>query len=203
MDVAGRTAAAIRRHVLERGLRPGERLPSERELADRLGVSRPALREGIRQLAGQGLIQTRRGAGSYVAAVDLRALLDVRLLLEPEAAAQAAAQSGDAERRRLVALADRLDDLVDDPASLTAVDTEIHQLIAAASGNRVLDSVLAGLAEMAAHQRAETSAREAVRRATVAEMRAIVDAVAAGDASAARSAMRRHLESVRRGLPDA
>jgi GntR family transcriptional repressor for pyruvate dehydrogenase complex len=202
VDVAGRTAAEIRRHVLARGLQPGERLPSERELADQLGVSRPALREGIRQLAGQGLIETRRGAGSYVTVVGLRALLDVRLLLEPEAAALAAAECDEADRSRLASLAARLGDLVDDPASLTAVDTEIHQVIATASGNRVLESVLAGLAEMAAHQRAETSGREVVRRGAVAEMRAVVDAVVGGDASAARSAMRAHLQSVRRGLPE-
>jgi GntR family transcriptional regulator, transcriptional repressor for pyruvate dehydrogenase complex len=67
----------------QRQLVPGDRLPPERQLAAELGVSRASLREGLGRLLDLGILEARRGSGTYLAEVDLLDLLEVRLRLEP------------------------------------------------------------------------------------------------------------------------
>ena len=203
MTVADRIAEDIRRHVLDRGLRPGERLPSERALAEQLGVSRPTLREGMRRLAGMGFVEMRRGAGNYVAPVRLHELLEVRLLLEPAAAALAAEKRSADEARALRDLVTELLAAIADARRCVALDAELHQLIAVASGNEILERVLAGLGDLTSASRAQTAGQVDVRRDNARSMKAIVDAIDARDALAARAAMRRHLRRAQRSLPPA
>lgn len=197
MAVVDEVTERIRRFVAERGLEPGERLPSERELAERFGASRPAVRAALQRLADLGVLETRRGSGSYVAEIDLDELADVRRQLEPYAAALTAERHDAATARHLRELAERMAGARDDPADFAALDAEIHREIARASGNRVLIAVLRDLERTAAHSRRHTVQDDAVRAGAAEHIAALVDAIEAHDAAAARAAMERHLDGVR------
>jgi len=189
---------AIRAFISDRSLGPGDRLPAERVLAQQLGISRPALREGISRLVDAGLLRARQGAGTYVADVDPQELLAVRLRLEPLAAELAASRAGARDRaalRRLVAV---MEDAVGDPSRFAELDLELHARIARIAGNRVLVRVLADLDQLLRVSRAQTAAREHTRRRALADVARLVDAIAAGDADAAAAAMADHLLAVGR-----
>ena len=193
-------AEEIRRLVGERRLGAGDRLPSERDLALRLGRSRPAIREGLGRLVDLGVVEARRGSGLYVAPVDLEALLDVRVELERYAAAQAAQRAGEEQVAALEALLERLRGALDDPPAFAAADAEVHALIARAARNPVLVSVLDGLAEMASYSRERTRVDRALREATVGDVDELLAALRAHDAARAATAMEAHLGRVRETL---
>lgn len=198
MAVVDEVTDQIRRFVAEHRLDPGARLPAERDLAVRFGASRPVVRAAIQRLADLGVLETRRGSGSYVAVIDLDELVDVRRQLEPYAAALAADRRDAATARRLRELADAMAAAVGDPAEFAALDAEVHREIARSTGNRILIGVLRDLERTAAHARRQTVQHEDVRAAAVGQIAELVAAVEAGDAAAARTAMSRHLDRVRR-----
>ena len=143
MDTAAdRAASGIRTLIVDGEYEPGTRLPSERELAQQLGLSRPALREGIRRLRSGGVLESRRGSGTYVAQIDPHAVYDIRVRLEPLAAQWAALRRTDsefAEMRRLVTL---MGDRIDDPDVFNVPDAQFHALVAHASRSPVLIGTL-------------------------------------------------------------
>ncbi|UNK71241.1 FCD domain-containing protein [Microbacterium sp. H1-D42] len=150
----------LRALIADGTLRPGDRLPSEGELCERLGVSRGSLREGIRMLAALGVVETRHGSGSYVS--DLNAgdligslsltvgllplesileLFEVRRSLEAHAAALASARIGEDELAELDALLVELE-ATDDDEGQSRLDYRFHARIAEIAGNAALASLL-------------------------------------------------------------
>lgn len=197
MRTSTTAAAALLRDALERlDLRPGDRLPPERELAAELGISRPALREATRRLVDLGVLRARRGSGTYVAEIDPAELLAVRARLEPLAAELAARHRTDAQLAELERLAGRLDGAADDPAAFAALDLRLHELVAEAGGNRILLRVLADLADLLRYSRERTAISAPLRRRAVRDLGDLVRAIGVGDAAAAADAMRRHLGAV-------
>lgn len=210
-----RIAAHVRQLIETKQLRPGERLPAERDLARMLGVSRVPIREAMRTLAAQGLVEIRRGQGMFVATNSVDATVDeltsallkqhdvlselfaVRRLLEPASAQWAAARRDDSNVARLEQL---LADIAQagereppDYEAIGARDSELHTEIAAASGNRVLLRIMKAIQDLH-EQQLETSLRYRDRvHETVKDHRRIVRAIAAGDPVEARSAMLDHL----------
>jgi GntR family transcriptional repressor for pyruvate dehydrogenase complex len=180
---------------------PGERLPAERELAARLGVSRPTAREAIGHLTEAGLVQARRGSGTYVTTVDVRALLEVRLQLEPFAAELAAGRRDQAQVQQLRKLLGELGAAVDEPARFGELDALLHQAVWETAGNPVLHETLDRLSGLALLSRAVTTADPKLRRATLKQMRRLVRAIAGRDTTAARSAMAQHLEEIAASAP--
>jgi GntR family transcriptional regulator, transcriptional repressor for pyruvate dehydrogenase complex len=189
---------------------PGHRLPSERELGEQLGVSRTAVREGLRWLEYQKYVEVRRGKhggavvlrtpldlaleriGGHVA--DLVQLLEYRLLIEPLAAELAAARMAPHELERLRALHQRhLKDPGLSRAEARALDFQIHQLIADASGN---DYVAAAVRDVRTRLALgldlteQTLTRSRKSRTGHAQ---VVDALSRRDAAAARAAMEQHV----------
>src|SRR5262245_21207418 len=137
----GRGAGAaeqVEHAILERlragELRAGDRLPPERELVERLGASRPVVREAISRLSSAGLVESRQGSGTYLAEVDVAAITHVRLLLEPEAAALAARARTDAQVRTLHDTVQAMGDVIDDRPVFAQLDARIHAMIATACG---------------------------------------------------------------------
>ena len=191
-ELAGR----VRAHVTDRGLEPGDRLPSERALAHLLGVSRPALREATRRLVELGVLETRRGAGTFVKHVDLADLMAVRLRLEPLAAELAARRATVPQHRRMRALMDELRSATGDAARFAELDLSLHALIAAASDNAVLIRCLDDLDQMLRLSRARTARAAAVRAGAVEELGRLVEAVVAGRPDEAADAMALHLQSI-------
>jgi GntR family transcriptional regulator, transcriptional repressor for pyruvate dehydrogenase complex len=210
-----RIANHVRELIESQQLQPGERLPAERDLARMLGVSRVPIREAMRTLAAQGLVDIRRGQGMFVASSSVEAAVDqltnallkqrdllselfaVRRLLEPASAQWAAARREPddiAKLERLMADMERAGN--QDPPDYETIgerDTQLHVEIAAASDNRVLVRIMQAIQDLHREQ-LETSLRYRDRvHDTYKDHTRIVRAIAAGDPVEARSAMLDHL----------
>jgi DNA-binding FadR family transcriptional regulator len=159
------TIDKIKQMLVDGQLRPGDRLPVEKDLATSLGVSRNTLREAVRALTSLKVLQTRQGDGTYVTSLQPGLLLDgmgfvadlyredgelqflhVRRLLEPEATALSVRRLTDADLDRLRALLDEADELVRaatiDHDRLMANDRAFHTLITSRCGNPVLSALV-------------------------------------------------------------
>jgi GntR family transcriptional repressor for pyruvate dehydrogenase complex len=136
---------------------PGDALPSQQDLADQLGVSRPVLREAMQRLAAAGLVEIRHGSGSYVAhppaetvfnrvfgkftheqALDV---LEARFVIEAECAALAAVRATDEDFERMQRAVDRIRDLSGDGDLTVGGADEFHAALTAASHNSVLGAI--------------------------------------------------------------
>jgi len=188
--------ASLRRLLAEGRYQPGDRLPPERELAEALGLSRPTVREAIRRLMEAGLLEPRRGSGTFVASIDLQSVMAVRLQLEPFAAELAAAHRETAHVQRLAGLLADLKRNVDRPEDFAAADLEVHRTIAEASANPVLAGILERLTELVQLSRAITSPERELRKATLSQLGRLVRAIRKRDEAAAREAMEAHLAQV-------
>ena len=209
-------AARILEVIATEKLKPGDRLPAERELAALLGTSRPSLREALRSLKAQGHVEIRHGSGVFVAdpattrslreamasdPMTLAELFDMREVLELPAAAWAA-RNGDfaklaAVREAHEALTEASLQPVVDWRRLQELDSSFHLRIVEAAGNRFLTRTLGVLHEIL-NQGMETTLRvpgrlEKSRR----EHQRILAAVMAGDPAAARRAAAAHIEGAR------
>ncbi len=213
-------AARLREKFLAGSLRPGDRVPSERELAVALRVSRAALREGLRILEAEGLLNVVHGRGTFVVNVVSRAsvtratlgaptqvsreileLTHVRRVLEPEAAALAAAFIRRAEVTVLRKICARGALLVNreapDFGRLAALNRKLHLTILAASGNAAIERIVAGVLDLLAENMQDWfSSREQASTSWAEDGQhfRIVDAISRGNADAARSLMADHLE---------
>jgi DNA-binding FadR family transcriptional regulator len=203
---AAEAMRSIQEMIVDGRLSPGQRLPAERELSELLGISRPTLRETLRSLVSMNILESRHGSGTYVATLSTTTLLEplqfvmalnsrtveslfeARLVIEPALAALAASRAGSAQVTAMrAALAD---------PDRVAADVTLHRLIAEASGNALLATMLETLSTLGRASRARTAARPGVLRRTAAEHKAIVDAIDTRDADAARAAMTAHLTRI-------
>lgn len=205
----------IRGLILSGELQPGQRLPAEAELSAQVGVSRGSLREAVRALVSAGVLDVRRGDGTYVtdlspelllsglgAAVELMGersllhLLETRRIIEPAVTALAAERADQRQLRQinrhlgLMAAAHSLEDLV-------RHDAHFHQAVAAASGNVVLSSILQGISTVTMRTRVWRGLiDDDARDRTIAEHRAIATAVAARQPRLAEAAALLHVAGV-------
>lgn len=196
--------------------RVGGRIPPERILARRFGVSRNCIRQAIQALSEKGILESRRGAGTYVCAPDrtvpidslappveirkdlVRDIIQFRIMLEPQIAALAATRITSEELDRLKIIVcdqDRRNLAGDDDASL---DAEFHLLLAKASRNRIVQRVVGMMNEIINESRSEPLQSEERRRASVIGHIRIIDAMEKGDPRMACQAMKDHLLSVER-----
>lgn len=201
--------------ILDGRLRPGDRLPSERALSTALGVSRPTVREAIRALQAMNIVESRHGSGTFVSSLGVEELLrplqfalalsdfglehlfEVRLMLEPGAAAQAAERAADEELAELreCARSGSVRNLTTE--ELVRLDVELHERIAGAAHNPLLERLLATISALARESRGYTVHLPAVAQRTAGEHRSIVDAICARDPERARVAMGDHIHRIR------
>jgi len=202
--------------IATQGLQPGARLPSERDLAELLSVSRPSLREALIALEVEGHVEIRMGSGIYVgpslasegAAIALDSegpleILQARAIIESAIAEETARHVTPALIARLDANLREMAQALDDRSRAIALDGQFHIAIASGVGNAVLANFTAEIYEKRLSPFfVQFSCRfEGPRtwRLALSEHGAIRDAIADADASAAREAMRHHLsESQRR-----
>lgn len=204
--------------IREEHLRPGDRLPSARALAERFSVATPTLREALRRLQASGAIEIRHGSGVYVSDTvgrlvmpnpnmpelhgdQLLELLDARLLVEPYLAGLAARRrepTGLSALRDTLATAERhLSGRPGDDAALADATMAFHRAVAAASGHGVLHEVIDSLLWAHAGEQREILQLFDDRSRDHLEHRAVLDAIERGDVERASELMRGHLDDVK------
>ncbi|WP_267382646.1 MULTISPECIES: FadR/GntR family transcriptional regulator [unclassified Sphingomonas] len=210
-------AAAAIAALIQRGdYRPGQRIPSERELAEEHKVSRPTIREALIALEVTGLIRSRHGSGIFVVdnppadalmlSLDIGAfeLTEARRLFEGEAAALAAVLIADADLEQLEALIADMERENREQVSGEHADREFHLVIARATQNSAIAGVIETLwdarysSPLCAHMLER--ARSVGVQPRIDEHQVILKALRARDPAAARTAMRDHLARVIEGL---
>lgn len=201
----------LREYVREQGLKPGDRLPSERVLSAALKVSRVSLRQATLSLEVQGFLEVRHGGGIYVRSLDvdperLKAMLmrrrrlpdvlEAREAIECMLARLAAQRRTDTDLESIdealrIMAADVADGKIGD-----AADQRFHTAIAQAAKNRLLLDVMGALEDPIQETRLESLSEPGRPPRSLADHRRIADAIRRGDPRAAESAMRRHLKVV-------
>ncbi len=215
MAVTDEAIVKIKDMLLVGELRPGDRLPPEKELSDRLGLSRNSLREAVKALELIRVLDVRRGDGTYVTSLEPSLLLEamsfvvdlhqdhtvldlfeVRRILEPTAAAMATLRATPDDVRRLREMLSEVgpDTSVED---LVRHDVTFHGLISGLSGNTYLSTLLESLSGRTLRARIWRGLTEehSVER-TLAEHRAIIDAIALGNPELVRSWVTVHISGV-------
>jgi GntR family transcriptional regulator, transcriptional repressor for pyruvate dehydrogenase complex len=202
-------------------LRPGDKLPAERDLAAEMHVSRPVLREALRALAIMNVVEIRQGAGTFITALEPQALvshLDFVFSKDPVALAQvietrriveggnvrlAAKRATPAQVEQLGALVDDLRTAVADPDRFSTLDIAFHDAVCEAAGNFLLAQFMQIINTLAKVSRERTGASRATRERALADHEAILAALRAGDPDAAEAAMTAHLDHVEAALVSA
>ncbi|WP_199090350.1 FCD domain-containing protein [Bosea sp. ASV33] len=215
-SLAENAAEAIRGEILARRWGIGEKLPNEAALSSALAVSRGTVREAVRVLASQGILETRQGSGTYVLSATgtslslatakragLREQFEARLALDVEAARLAALRCAPVDVARLRALlAERGDYAGGEKTAFVARDFAFHRAVIDTSRN----SVLMGLYDFSSRLIAETIAatlEDDLPEPDMAAHRAIVDAIETGDPDRADAAVRRFMAPVLSALDKA
>ena len=187
----------------------GSRLPSEYELAELFGVGRSTVREAVKSLTTKGILEVRRGAGTFVKSKELvmadplglsqfedkyrlaMELFDARILLEPEVAAAACEKATEEEKQQIKALCDETEALYLAGKNHIQKDMEFHACIAKCSRNRVFE-VLIPVIHTAVTTFANLTNRKLMRE-TIDTHREITNAILRGDSMGAKCAMIMHL----------
>ena len=202
-------------------LRPGDRLPPERELAARLDVSRPTLREALRALSILGVLEIRHGGGAVVAAPepegllqpldlfvtlgpgDMAALFEARIEIEPLIAARAAERLSDAQLARLRDLVAAQVAHPDDAELFHDTDIELHKTILDAAGNPYLARFGRLLQVLGDQGRKSYQKRKHLRQRSIEDHQRLMAALGGRDAGAAQRAMRQHMINVLAAIREA
>jgi GntR family transcriptional repressor for pyruvate dehydrogenase complex len=207
-------ADALQQEILNSGLKRGDRLPTEPELAERYRVSRTVVREAARLLAQRGLVTVRPGRGMTVAEVDGRfiaeqygllirlsegtfaQLLELRLVLEVEMAALAAARRTPEQVAALQESTRRLVEARGSRETFLAADLAFHELVAEASGNPFFPLVVGPINGFLREAYRSGPGYPSEADHTVEEHGEIAAAIAAGDPDGARFQTERHLRRI-------
>ena len=204
------------RLIADGNLKPGDAMPSERELMERFGVGRPAIREAMQSLANMGLVSISHGerarvqeltAQSIMRQVDLSAhimlqrsssslehLKAARLFFERGMVREAAARAKAEDVARLRAIVAEQRAALGKAEAFMAADMRLHTQIAAISGNPIFVSVSEAMLGWLKAYHTELLIWSGKETHTLAEHALIIDAIAGGDADAAESAMMKHLQ---------
>lgn len=213
--------AAVEAQILRGRLRPGDRLPSERDLALALGVSRPSVREALRVLEWMGVIVAGVGSGKEAGSIiadkvsdaltrvlrihlalanfGLDDVVDTRSALEAQAVVGAAKHATDEDLRLLTDVVDRMKSEYTSltPEKFNELDTEFHVRIAEASGNRLLGEMMRAIRDLVHQEMVRAFERlddwHAVAERIHTEHRAILDMLLARDEAGARERMTAHI----------
>jgi GntR family transcriptional repressor for pyruvate dehydrogenase complex len=197
-------------------LKPGDQLPAERELAQKFGVSRTAVREAVKALRQKGLVEAYSGRGTFITnttsqtirqSLDLMIrmgrsdgsghLAEVRAILEPEIAALAADRMREEELARMRAAIDIMDRSRRDAHAYIEADLDFHLALAEGARNPLILSLLDSIVGLLREQRLRIFKVEGGPERGQFHHRGILAAVERRDAQAARQAMRDHLQQVR------
>ena len=209
-EIANRLLMQIR----EQQLRPGDKLPAERNLARMLVVSRPVLREALRALALMRVVDIRQGDGTYITSLEPRQLvahldfvfskdsvalvqlLEARRVVEAGNVRLAAARITDDELAELDGLVASMADAIDDPDQFSELDIQMHVAVCAAADNFLLLQFMNIVSTLGKVSRERTGGRREVRDASLRDHHTLLEGLRAHDPDVAEQAMLRHLDHV-------
>lgn len=220
MRLADKIADSIIELIIENNLKAGDKLPNEYELAEELQVGRSTLREAVRSLNTQNILEVRQGSGTYVSqnigiskdplgfkfikdtwrlTEDLFAL---RYILEPEVAMLAAQNRTEEEQLHLEELANQIEEAVQETTNLHfELDIQFHSTIAEMSGNIAMVHLVPVINQsITLYNHYYTNEQSKVEM--VDSHREIVESIRNQDSVEARNAMQRHLSNIRQKLDD-
>jgi DNA-binding GntR family transcriptional regulator len=198
-SLADKAYHAIRGLIVSLALAPGA-LIDERELIERLGIGRTPVREALRRLAQEQLVEVYPRRGMFVTPVDARALArlsEVRAVLEPQGARLAAERATDADREELALLLSELDA---GGSELIDLDQRIHRAVYRAAHNDLLETTLEQYYTLALRIWSIGLDRAHELEAAVGEHRALLEAIHEGDGDRAAATMRAHVENFERAM---
>ena len=214
--LADKVADLMLERILSGELQVGDRLPSERELGEQFGVSRTVIREAVRGLLTKGVLEVRAGSGLRVAAVgsatvsesmnlyvrgqslDFERVHEVRRLLEVHIAGLAAERASDEDIERLATVHEKMQAAIDDFEVAAGYDLEFHRAIARATQNELYRVLMDSIGRAQLDIRRATLGLAGTGPLTIKQHGAIYAAIRARHPERARSAMRRHLDQVKR-----
>jgi len=207
-------SAEILALLRQKELKPGDKLPPERELAEKLGVSRPSLREALRALSIMKVVEVRQGDGTYVSALrpeelvehlefvfmlddsTMLQLFEARKIVEVGNVSLAAQRISNEELAALRVCLKKSEHSVGDPEAFMLADIELHEIITRAADNPLLERFMASISTLSRASRQKTTHMAGVTETAVEDHRQIVAALEARDPQAAGTAMLRHLEHI-------
>lgn len=189
---------------------PGQKLPNEIELSEELKISRATLREAVRILAAGGVVEIRRGLGTFVREdfkvddkkgilslanmkTDIRDLYEMRLIVEPEAAYYAALRASDEEIQHILSLGKQIESDIADGKNRTEAERNFHKAIAKASHNEFMTKLLPVIYQAIDRGVKLSESREKAISDTVLDHKAIVEFLLMRNGEGARSAMKVHI----------
>jgi GntR family transcriptional repressor for pyruvate dehydrogenase complex len=211
-----RVADMLLETILSDDLKPGDRLPSERELGDQFGVSRTVIREAVGALVAKGVLDVKSGSGLHVAERSASAMTEsmslflrassvafenvhaVRRVIEVHIAGLAAENRTDADLVEMKASCAAMERAIDgrDVENAAILDLEFHRTIARSTQNQLFLALMDSIGQSLIDLRRQNLSTEGNAMHTRALHRQILDAVAAGDPERAREAMSAHLDYV-------
>ena len=205
----------IEASFLKGELKPGDKLPAERELAEQFGVSRTAIREAVKALTQKGLVEAYPGRGTYVInstpqavrhSLDLlvkfdgnegtRSLVEVREILEPEIAALAAFRAKEEQINAMREAVEVMDASLEDIDAFIEADLDFHFALAEGTQNVLIPTLTDTLVVLLREQRKQIALVKGGMVRAQEHHKKILAAILSRDAEAARQAMRAHLEQI-------
>jgi len=220
-SLADTVAVRLRDEIVSGRLRPGEKLPTEQQISETYGVSRPTVREAIGRLKHDGLVTTRQGAGAFVAdpgAVsvfrldiadftnreEIRNIVELLMAFEASATEHAAARRSDEDLKAIQAQLDAMQQAIDRGESGVDEDLAFHRTIVEAARNPFFrdmsDFLDRRVRTFIRTARANTARLEGLTQAVQAEHQAIFGAIVNRDAAGARHAAETHLKNAAQRL---
>jgi len=209
-------AQRIKGLIIAGELKAGDRLPNERQLADQYGVSRTVVREAVKALKQEGLVEVRAGIGTFVIdstsqAVtqslelmmtlgqkgELRNIVEIREILEPEIAYLAAIRATPTEIERMERALRLMDENMGDIQNYTKEDHSFHLALAQATQNVIIPRLMSSIVDLLQTLRERIALTPGARDRGQQHHRNILEAVREHDPTAARQAMKAHLKQVR------
>lgn len=208
----------LKRYILDKGLKPGDRLPTEAVLSEQLGVSRLSIREALKVMESFGIVQTKPRDGSRLMSLTMKPMTDhlrfviemsgvtfeetvsARYLMECAILPTVVENVEEKDLQQMEALLEQMRERTRNGESILALDIEFHQVISQASKNRVLEGITAMLREFSEEFLTHQEFREEPWQA-VEEHEQLVRAIRARDTEAARRVMAAHLSAYEKSIP--
>ncbi len=207
---------SLMNYILQEPLQIGQKIPNEFELAEKFGVGRSTIREAVKSLVSKGILEVKRGSGTYVISTNslnddplglskfdnkyklALELFEVRLMLEPEIASLTAKYASEEEAQQIKKLCDETEHLYLKGENHIPKDIEFHTCIARGSKNRVIETLIP-IINTAVMTFANMTSRTLMRE-TIETHRAVVNAILDKDPIGAKCAMVMHLTYNRQAL---